>query len=245
MLRTLALALLFANLLYWAYAQGHLAPLGLAPHDPREPQRLAQQVSPGALEVLNATPPQPVQPAQPPAPISPPLVAHQATPEPAPVQSPEPVMTILPPTCWQATAMPEAQALLVRAALDNMEGMSGLWALSETLLNARWIVYLGPFPSDAALQQRRAELRRANVDHRELPASSLFPGLALGTFSTEEAAQRALAAVTRQGVSAARVVQERPDTRLFTLRLEGVTEAQRRRIEATGILRDRPLQSCL
>lgn len=238
MLRTLALALLFANLLYWAYAQGHLAPLGLAPHDPREPQRLAQQVSPGALEVLNATPPQPVQPAQPLAPTSQPPGARQATPGPAPV------MADTPPTCWQATAMPEAQALLVRAALDNMEGMSGLWAMSETLLNARWIVYLGPFPSDAALQQRRAELRRANVDHRELPASSLSPGLALGTFSTEEAAQRALAAVTRQGVSGARVVQERPDTRLFTLRLEGVTEIQRRRIEATGILRDRPLQSC-
>ena len=48
------LILLLANLAFWGYTQGHLAGLGLAPHDPREPQRLAQQVAPEALVVLNA-----------------------------------------------------------------------------------------------------------------------------------------------------------------------------------------------
>jgi hypothetical protein len=45
-------------------------------------------------------------------------------------------------------------------------------------------------------------------------------------------------------VSGARVVQERPDTAFYTLKLEGVTDTQRRQIEAMGILRDSPLQRC-
>ena len=147
-------------------------------------------------------------------------------------------------SCWQASGLPRAQEILVRAALENMDGMQGRWSLAESVLPARWVVYLGPFPSEAALQQRRSELRRAGIDHRELSAPGLAPGLALGTYSTQEAAQRALGDASRQGISGARVVQERPDTPVYTLRLDGVSDAQRRRIEAMGILRDRPLQRC-
>lgn len=259
MLRALVLVLLLANLAYWAYTRGHLEGMGLAPIDTREPHRLAEQVAPEALVVLNPArslgppvtvpDPSPVdtlppavpvpEPAQEPLPEPVVVVATPATPPPAPA-SVRPV----PPTCWQATGLTQPQEILVRAALDNMDGMAGLWGLTAGVLPARWIVYLGPFPSETALQQRRAELRRANIDHRALTTTNLAPGLALGTFSTQEAAERALATVTRQGVSGARVVQERPDTPLYTLTLEGVTDAQRRRIEATGILRDRPLQRC-
>ena len=42
----------------------------------------------------------------------------------------------------------------------------------------------------------------------------------------------------------ARVVQERDETRLYTLRLPAVTEAQRRQIESFGVLGGRPLQRC-
>lgn len=242
------LLLLVANGAFWAYSQGHLAGLGLAPIDPREPQRLAEQVAPEALVVLNAARPMqdplPIT-AQPPPPMPQVVNETDEPPAPAPVTPEEPpAPAVLPATCWQATGMPRPQEVLVRAALENMDGMSGRWSLIEGVLPARWIVYLGPFPSDAALQQRRAELRRANVDHRELTVPNLSPGLALGTYSSQEAARRALADVTRQGVSGARVVQERPDTPIYTLKLEGVTDAQRRQIEAMGILRDRPLQRC-
>lgn len=268
MLRAVVLVLLLANLAYWAYTRGHLEDMGLAPIDPREPHRLAEQVAPEALVVLNpdrpaAAPssasgplhepvPQPM-PAWAEPPQAPAFPAPEAEPEPvaepappvvAPAAAPPAPVRPLPQTCWQATGLTTPQEILVRAALDNMDGMGGLWRLTEAVLPARWIVYLGPFPNDAALQQRRAELRQADLDHRTLTVANLSPGLALGTFSTLEAAERALAAVTRQGVSGARVVQERPETPLFTLTLEGVTDAQRRRIEATGILRDRPLQRC-
>jgi len=290
------LLLVLANLAYWAYTRGHLEAVGLVPFDPREPHRLAAQVAPEALVVLNparpvsgpvpAPVPEPVtesvtEPVPEPAPEATPMpasapaealappapampTAPAAAPESAPVEVPAPVVAApkvaapapatsaaaalparpVPPTCWQATGLTKPQEILVRAALDHMDGMAGLWRLTEGVLPARWIVYLGPFPNEAAMQQRRAELRQANVEHRAITTPSLTPGLALGTFSTQQAAERTLATVTRQGVSGARVMQERPDTPLYTLTLEGVTDAQRRRIEATGILRDRPLQRC-
>lgn len=52
MLRLLVLVLLLANGAYFAWAQGHLQPLGLAPVQQSEPQRLAQQVQPQAVRVL-------------------------------------------------------------------------------------------------------------------------------------------------------------------------------------------------
>jgi hypothetical protein len=66
----------------------------------------------------------------------------------------------------------------------------------------------------------------------------------LGTYSSDEAAERALAELRRRGVANARVVQERDETRLYTLRLPAVTEAQRRQIESFGVLGGRPLQRC-
>lgn len=52
MLRLLVLVLLLANGVYFAWAQGHLQPLGLAPVQQSEPQRVAQQLQPQAVRVL-------------------------------------------------------------------------------------------------------------------------------------------------------------------------------------------------
>jgi hypothetical protein len=52
MLRLLVLLLLLANAAYFAWAQGLLAPVGLAPVQQSEPQRLAQQFRPEAIRIL-------------------------------------------------------------------------------------------------------------------------------------------------------------------------------------------------
>lgn len=52
MLRLIVLVLLLANAAYFAWAQGLLAPVGLAPATQSEPQRLAQQIKPEAIRVL-------------------------------------------------------------------------------------------------------------------------------------------------------------------------------------------------
>ncbi|NIC40684.1 hypothetical protein HA630_06335, partial [Aquabacterium sp. A08] len=138
--------LLLANLAFWAYTQGHLSGLGLAPDTSREPERLARQQAPDKLTLLNAagtapalaSPPVPTpaedaaghpltEPAPPdsaaPAPTAPP----QATAAPAPNASPAappPVAGAQPPTaCWVASGLAPSQTVLVRAALQNLPGL--------------------------------------------------------------------------------------------------------------------------
>ena len=52
----LALALVIANLLFWAWSHGGLRLLGWAPSDPREPQRVEEQLRPEALRLLSVNP---------------------------------------------------------------------------------------------------------------------------------------------------------------------------------------------
>ncbi|OGA98748.1 MAG: hypothetical protein A3E79_05760 [Burkholderiales bacterium RIFCSPHIGHO2_12_FULL_61_11] len=52
MLRALVLALLLANLGYFAWTQGLLAAYGFAPASQSEPQRLSQQIRPEAMQLL-------------------------------------------------------------------------------------------------------------------------------------------------------------------------------------------------
>src|SRR5438132_14242901 len=52
MLRLIVLLLLLANAGYFAWSQGLLAPVGLAPVQQSEPQRVAQQIKPETVRVL-------------------------------------------------------------------------------------------------------------------------------------------------------------------------------------------------
>ena|SRR5438105_4158846 len=52
MLRLLVLLLLVANAAYFAWSQNAFAPVGLAPAQQSEPQRIAQQVKPEAIRVI-------------------------------------------------------------------------------------------------------------------------------------------------------------------------------------------------
>lgn len=53
MLRLLVLVLLLANGAYFAWAQGQLQPLGLAPAQQSEPHRVTNQIKPEAVRVLS------------------------------------------------------------------------------------------------------------------------------------------------------------------------------------------------
>ena len=52
----LALALVIANVLFWAWSHGGLRVLGWAPNDPREPQRVEEQLRPEALRLKSLNP---------------------------------------------------------------------------------------------------------------------------------------------------------------------------------------------
>ena len=118
------------------------------------------------------------------------------------------------------------------------------WDLVASHQNGRWMVYMGKFPDAEFLDRKRGELRLMNIDF-DRAGGGLEPGLSLGRFSSEEAAQRQLATLTRQGVRTARVVQERADATGFMLRLPAVNGALRAQLDALRpAMAGKTLRSC-
>lgn len=226
MLRFLVLVLLLANAGYYAWSQGLLQTWGLAPAQQAEPQRLQQQIQPEALRIVGAKAPPPVA-----APAS----GTEAAESPV---SAEPASTASVPVaaapsageCLQAGVFDEEQADALRRAAAALP--QGSWSLQRTTIAGRWMVYMGRFADSDALAKKRAELREIGVPFDRPNNASLEPGLSLGRFSTEDAAQRGLSNLAAKGVRTARVVQERPDAPGFMLRLPTVDDALRTQVEA-------------
>lgn len=236
--------LLLANAGLWAWRHGTFGnvPGGSETDAGREPQRLAQQVEPERLRLLNP-------PGSPPAnlaaePETPASAAPDPTETPPTPAAEAPPVAAEPRACWQLAALPPAQAESLRRTADGETGLRGRSTEVAATLPERWIVYLGTFPSAEALQRRRAELRQAGLDQREVNAPALSPGLALGTYSTEDAARKALQDTQRQGVRDARVVQERPETRVITLRWPDLTEVEHGRLQTALGAAGRGLAAC-
>lgn len=257
MLRLVIWLLVLANAGYFAWTQGYLAPLGLAPVEQREPERLQAQLKPEALRLLNgprveapAPAPLAAAPATAPAPVAPAAetaaVAPDPVAEPARSEAPEPASLAPAPAatrCWVAGGFTPPQAEALRAALSGTGLSRNSWQLSESRTGGRWVVYMGRY-NDEQLDRKRAELRLLDVPFRTLPAP-LGPGLALGTYSSEEAAKQGLQDVGKKGVRTARVVQERAEGVVWTLRLPAVTDAQRDTV--TGLrpaMAGKRLQAC-
>ncbi|QXZ08720.1 SPOR domain-containing protein [Comamonas sp. Y33R10-2] len=123
-------------------------------------------------------------------------------------------------TCYQASGIEEVQADSIRRALASKA--KGDWELVPSHQSGRWMVYMGKFPDAEFRDRKRAELRLMNVDFDRV-GGNFEPGLSLGRFSSEDAAQRQLASLMRQGVRSARVVQERAEVTSYALRLPKAT----------------------
>lgn len=231
MLRFALLVLLIANAGYLAWSQGWMATLGWTPLEQSEPHRLQQQVRPDVLRVVpvqEASPP-PSLPAPAPNPVEPAPLAAPA--QNAPI-TPESVAQAVTETtaCLQSEALNEAQAQRLRAALQRSELPPGSWDMQANSVTGRWMVYLGKFANEMALEKRRAELRTRKIAY-DRAGGQLEPGLSLGRFSTEESATRELSTLLNQGVRGARVVQERATQTLYTLRLPQATPAQQQMVQ--------------
>lgn len=217
MLRLAVIALLLANAAYYAYTQGWLRSAGLVTPEQAEPQRLQQQIRPETLKVLRAQ-----------------GATNNPTPPPAPAVAPAADTTAAAPAdageCLQAGIFDEKQATALRTAAASLP--QGSWTLEPTPITGRWMIYMGRFDDQETLDKKRAELRARKVDF-DRAGGTLEPGLSLGRFSTEEAAQRGLTALNAQGVRTARVIQERQAATGFILKLPAVTDAQRQQWLAT------------
>ena len=238
MLRLTALLLVLANLGYFAWSQGHLRALGWGPDEQREPERLERQMSPEKLKVERvAEAPRTAEPPAAPAPAAP----EPAAPAPS-AAAPRPEDTT---ACYQAPGFTPAQAQALRVVLATLPTLNGRWTLDEAVLPTRWLVYMGRFADNEVLARKKAELRQLRIEFRDAGVPALMPGLALGTYSSEAAAQQALAELAPKGVRTARVMREREEQRNYTLRLGAVTPAQRAEVEGLNTaLAGRKLLPC-
>ncbi|QKV51503.1 SPOR domain-containing protein [Comamonas antarctica] len=234
MLRIALLILLLANAGYFAWSQGALASLGWAPEQHREPERLQQQLRPETLQLKLPAAAQAEAPAAAQAPAPAPAVA-EAPAEPAPAPDG-------PAQCLQAGIYDDDASDTLRRALV-LQLPEGSWKLDAITQPGRWMVYMGKFADNQALEKKRAELVARKLDH-DRAGGTLEPGLSLGRFSSEEAATRELTQLVRQGVRSARVVQERPDKHGFILRLPTATPALRAQVEALPAFGAKPLRAC-
>lgn len=262
MLRIVFLLLVLGNAGYYLWSHGYLAGMGLAPELQSEPQRLQEQIRPDALELqqpeaAQAPAAEPAKTSEPEAPAvddsAPPAAPESKSdgkPEAATVAARETkdakdAKTAIkePEACYQANGIEEAQADSIRRALAGKSKSD--WELVASHQGGRWMVYMGKFPDAEFMDRKRGELRLMNIDF-DRAGGSFEPGLSLGRFSTEEAAQRQLATFARQGVRTARVVQERPDVTTYALRLPKATPTLRNEVAALAgkNLVPKALQAC-
>lgn len=250
MLRIAVIVLVLANAAYFAWTQGLLAPLGWQPADPTESHRMQEQIQPQAIRLLNA----PRQEAASAAPTAQPGPTASVAPPTGPdatagagvstgAASPEPGQPPAATACWRASGFTPEQADVLRRALRALPDLQDRWQLQQTQAGGRWIVYMGKL-SEEMMARKKAELRELKVDFREVRVAALSPGLALGTFSSEAAAQQGLADVNRKGVRTAKVEQERPETTVFVLDLPAITEAQRQVVDALAAMAGKTVQPC-
>ena len=198
MLRFFVLALLLLNGIYFAWSHSLLLGLGFGSTQQSEPEHLAKQLKPEALRQLSA---------------------QEARQEEAPARA-----AAAQPVCLQAGVFDEDQSGRLRRTLES-GWPAGSWVLDAVGEPARWIVYMGKFANSDALAKKRAELASLNLKFEPLTNPALGPGLSLGGYPTQAAAQAALDALNQRGVRTARVVQEREELRGTMLKLPAVDDA--------------------
>lgn len=216
MLRLAVLVLLVANAAWFAWAQDLLRPWGLGPSSQAEPQRVGQQIQPEAVRVVQG---------------------EEAA---RLVESAPPVR---PPECLASAPLPDAVAATLRQRLATWP--PGSWRLELAVEPARWIIYMGKYPDTEMVERKKAELRRRGVSFEPVANPSLQPGLSLGGFTSQAAANDQLAVLATRDVRSARVVLERPELRGPALRLPLVDDLLRPRLtELQGVLAGWPLLPC-
>jgi cell division septation protein DedD len=204
-MRLLVFLLIFANLLFFAYSQGYFGQ-NASP----DAQRLAKQINPERLTVLERSgeqiaelpPPEAPLPQETSQPAAAPEVASSVpsvpAPAPLPVASPPPPVT--------------ACALFNAAAADDLQPVSdqarlaGLHANLATHRDTTWWVFIPPAANRQAAIRKTGELLALGIsEYFIMPEGPQQFAISLGVFSQEEAARNYLATLRDKGVRSARM----------------------------------------
>jgi hypothetical protein len=194
MLRWAVALLLLLNLGFFAWSHGWLG--GDAADTEREPERLQRQHKADTVRVLGSEAASAAQAAS---------AVAAAT------------------ACLQAGPFTDAQWAAAEQAVLAGGVPSGRWTAEPAPdSHGSWLLYMGRYASAEAMQKKADELRRRHVAFEPLQGlAELQPGLQLGRFDSDAAAQAALEQLGQRGVHTARVITL-PSARQRWLRLDGL-----------------------
>ncbi|HET9823433.1 MAG TPA: SPOR domain-containing protein [Burkholderiaceae bacterium] len=211
MLRWLVVALVAANLGYWAWSAGWLnGPLGWGPAAQREPDRLAQQINPQALRVLG--------PGEAAAALAAASAARQTSAQ-----------------CLEAGPFTASALEGAEQALASLLPERG-WIRASRELGAQFGVVIGPLVGRDAVQKKEAELKALRVAYEEarLPGER-EPALVLARFDARSAAEAELDNLAKRGVRTARVAATREAGVEWRLRLDNASPALAAQLRALSL----------
>jgi hypothetical protein len=209
MLRTLALVLLLANALLLAALTGLFD--GAGPPAEREPERLQRQHQPGLVRIL---PPQAASAA---------MAAASAQ---AAAASSAAALACLEAGPFSATDATAAERTLREAGLAD-----GAWQVQRQDDSGAFMIYMGRYGDRETVQRKLAELKRLKLEAEDLRgAPELQPGISLGRFDNQEAAQAAMTQMAQRGLRTARVITLRQAQSQTVLRVPAADAALRARL---------------
>jgi hypothetical protein len=227
--------LFLANLVLLAWMQGWLGAWVAAPgQGEREPERMARQVNPELVQLL---PPQAASAAQ--GAGSAGANSFDAAPNPhAPALAPDNAASAATfasaaTVCLEAGPFTAAELVVAERAVRGAQIADLALRSVKIERSGAFMVYLGKYPSRAAMLTRLGDLRRAAIaadEVRGMPA--LEPGLQLGRFNDRAAADAAQARFVRDGLKNARVVVITPPVTATLLRVDKADGPQAARLGA-------------
>lgn len=208
MLRLFVLLLLIANGLFFAWSKGYLSQFGFVSAAKNESFRLTEQIEPERIVIK----PKDATPAP-------------AAPMPATTQAPNVATT----ACLTAGTFNDRQSTALKQALSTQ--LPDLrWRFDVVNVPARWIVYMGKYPNNAARELKKSQLNQINVRYEVLTESNLEPGLSLGSHASQAAANQSLQQLFKQGVRTARVLQEAPEQKAQILVVPAADDTNRAKL---------------
>jgi hypothetical protein len=208
-MRALLVALGAANVLVLAWSFNWLPWLS-GPRE-REPERMQRQVRPEAVQLITPSAASAALQA----------AAAQRTPGATAAGALAPGAEGAATVCLEAGPFAAPEVAAAERALRDLKLTNLEWTQQRSERGGSYIVYHGKFADNAALQRRRAELQRQQINAEAVSNSpDLEPGLSFGRYDTRASADAALAQLQQQGVRPSRVVMINTPVIVTLLRVE-------------------------
>lgn len=99
-----------------------------------------------------------------------------------------------------------ADAIQIKPGTTATPPVTATTAEVCTVQREQWLIYMGPYLTQALNERKKAELKQLGVTSTEISKPNLKIGLSLGQFDTEALAKEALKRLGSKGVRTATVI---------------------------------------